>query len=178
MIRDDYLHLEEESGDVPIDLGFIRSHFQIPIQYDEKHLKKLLGMAIHQAETYTDRSIILKKWVYTHNQIQMHLPKPPIVKINSVEIMKNGKFEQISDFSTQRHNDCVMLELDKNKYLNQRVRVRYLAGFEKSEDLPSSILQFVLCRFEVLYNSSAQKSDDFNKHNELLNSFRIMRDRL
>ncbi|QEK38050.1 hypothetical protein FZC35_01520 [Candidatus Cytomitobacter indipagum] len=174
----DYLHLEEESNDLPVDLNFIRNHFKISLQESDEYIKKLLKIAISQAETYTDRSIVLKKWVYTHNQVQMHLPKPPIAKINSVEVMKNGKFENIKDYCVQKHNDYMILELNKNKYMNKKVRVKYSAGFEKEEDLPSSILQYLLNRFEVLYNGSAQKSDNLRNHNVLLDSFKIMRNKL
>ncbi len=167
------LNVEWESNEMPINLDFIKQHFNIhPTQSDE-HLKHILKLALKTAETYTDRSIIMKRFCYCNKQIKIHLPKPPINNIVSVSVADKEGFIQVKDFEQIVHHGYRTILL-KEKYLNKKVKVIYEAGFDE-ESLPGSIQQYILDKFDEIYNGNSKST---NNNINILDQHRDMSNKL
>ncbi len=153
--------VEHESDELPIDLDFIKQHFNISPNQTDSYVKNILKIALKSAETYTDRSIIMKRWCYRNKQTRIHLPKAPINKILSVSIQTPSGFEETKDFKMEVHNEYRIITLNQ-KTFDKEVKVIYEAGFTK-ENLPTSILQFVLLKFDDIYHGNNENQMNDNR---------------
>ncbi|QEK38524.1 phage head-tail connector protein [Candidatus Cytomitobacter primus] len=168
------LQLQKESSELPVDLDLIRKHFNIPPQQNDEYIEKILRIAISQAETYTDRSIVQKTWCYINKQIKVYLPKSPITNIISVETCNSNSsnFRATKFFDQIIHTDYRTIILDK-RFLNKKIRITYDAGFTK-ETLPQSILQYIFQQFDVIYSGTTVIEDQIKYNSVLLNSYKSM----
>ncbi|USO00652.1 MAG: hypothetical protein H6845_02460 [Alphaproteobacteria bacterium] len=175
------LKIEKEVDDLPLDLKFIRSYFNISGSQTDDEINKLLKITINAAENYTQRSFCVKIWKYSHKRLKIFLPKPPVTKIISVvakNIKKSIILEQHKDYNVDINYDGFAVLMVDKKYQGMNIEVTYEAGFTE-KTLPQSILNYILNKFAELYNghNGSMGTMSFTA-NHYLNPYRDMRYKL
>lgn len=146
------LSIEQVYPELPIDINDVKQMCQIYGQIDMEYADKLLRSAIDCAETNTGTSILRRKWSYANQRTKLVLPKPPVLKIESITVQ--GKtLNAATDYQIQidAESGNATVNIDK-KFENKVVTVIYESGYTK-ETLPPSFLSYISKIFYESYSS-------------------------
>lgn len=130
-------------------LGPVKEYLRV---YDNEHdtvITILVEAAVAFAETYTRQTFRARvyRWV-TENQMPVHLPRFPVISLNSVEVQSAGEWAEVSaeDFAKITvSSDTPPMLVPGNILLEMPLRVTWKAGIsgEWPRDLIVLIWQMV-----------------------------------
>lgn len=145
------LEILEDKKLLAVDKDMLKVSLGIELadaKWDE-YIEHIIHKATGYVETYTQRTIMLKKLQYTHSNNVLYLPKPHINKIESIS--SNGELLSESEYKKYHSVDTIVVRLEP-KYANNENQVIYWAGYgEKPDDIPATLRNIIFDCSRILF---------------------------
>jgi hypothetical protein len=172
-----YLHKLEQYNKLPITLDQIRYHINAHPHDPDEYIEQIGLAACQITETRLAQSIILSKWELTQERDEIILDRPPVNKIESVEVKGRRKWISLDVNNpdvVERTFSCngsvkvrVMSWIEK-----QKVRITYTAGYGDSIlKMPASIMQYVLNLCIALYQGRPYSREMAHLQDQLISPY-------
>lgn len=140
-----YTILEQSEQDI-IDLRDVKNYVRVTTDYDDDILALMLNSAIQIAENFTNITFIEKEVeVEISNSSSLRLPFTPVKEITQILADE----EEIS--ADQAHIQGNILTL--TNHTPSKLKIKYTAGYEDTDLIPSPIIQGILLHVAGMYDA-------------------------
>jgi uncharacterized phiE125 gp8 family phage protein len=156
----------------PVTLAEAKSHLRVDLNDDDTLINALITAARQMAEEYTRRAFITQTWEATFLPLGVpyrgiRLSRPPVQQIVSITVdgqtLDPTKYELLDDW----------IEFDPKPLPQDKIVIRYNAGYGSAADVPSPIKQAILQIVGHLYENR-ESQDMPGLAVNLLQPYRVM----
>ncbi len=129
----------------------------------------MINTAIEFAENYLNIALFVKKIIVIAESSIVELPLTPLLEISVISI--NNSIIKASEY--ELYKDSVIL---KNSLSNEdRVKIEYEAGYQKSANIPYPIITGMLLHIASMYDSRFGDVSPSQNILQLYNSYKKIR---
>ena len=172
-----YLNKLEQYNRLPITLDQIRYHINAHPHDPDEYIEQIGIAACQITETRLGHSIIPSKWELIQERDEIMLDRPPINKIESVEVKGRRKWNQLDTGNPDEvekifsYTGSVKIKVVNWKE-RQKVRITYTAGYGPNEHkMPASITQYVLNLCIALYQGRPHSREMTRLQDQLISPY-------
>ena len=150
ILKTPILNIKNESSNLVAELATVKKFLKVDFEDDDELIKKLIITATNQCETYIDKTLTKKTYVYSIYSLKnesIFLPYPIVISIDKVEVVSaDNKKEEFSDYFFDNVGGIVnFVNKPSNFY---RIDITYTAGATLIND---EIIQAILMHIARMY---------------------------
>lgn len=151
----DHLKVITEPTAEPIELSNVKQFLRIDHMDEDLLISGMISAAREHSETFTRRSLALKKYELTVNDFRerISLPKPPFVSLDKIIVKDiDGNELIVSDYliSGSEYIDLLIEWPNVELYPVDAIKIQYQSGYE---ELPKPIEQAMLLMISHFYTN-------------------------
>lgn len=134
-----------------VGLDEIKRFARVSHDDDDFLLEGLIKTATAWVEEATGKSLLKKKWSYSHNNNVLSLPHGPVLKV--LEVNYGRRTLDAKDYTLRQEKNTTVVEVPFS-WNRRKVTVIYTAGFgDKADDVPSTLKQAVMSTVTYIYEN-------------------------
>lgn len=143
--------LLEASKTLPVSVQDVKTFARIDHNDDDFLLEGLIKTAAAWVEEVTGKTLLKKKWVFTHSNNEITLPHAPVIKI--LEVKSAGKVLKEKDYTVSHVRQTKRISMPFS-WNTAKVSVTYTAGFgDKPSDIPETLRHTVMSTVTYIYEN-------------------------
>lgn len=152
MFKTPIINLKTESKELPISLEEVKNFLKVDFEDDDELIAKLIKTATNQCETYIDKTLILKTYIYSIYGLKeesVFLPYPPVISVDKVEVVKTSITREKEEFTDYCFDSVGGIVNFKNKPASfYRIDITYTACVDSIND---ELIQGILIHIARMY---------------------------
>ena len=155
--------LLETTSALVVSVEDMKMFARITHEDDDHLLEGLIKTATAWVEDATGKTLLQKKWLYTHSNNILTLPHAPIINVLEVKAGKKTLQENNYEITDHQNTKRIIVPL---VHTRRSISVTYIAGFgESPDDLPMTLKQAVMSTVLYIYENRYSLNSSQTYHN-------------
>lgn len=153
IIKNPVLNIISASNELIVSLEAAKNFLKIDYEDDDEFIAKLIKTATNQCETYINKTLFEKNYLYSLYEIKYNsvfLPKSPVKSIETIELVAQNQEKIVLAVENYYLDEIAGVLIFKNMPTNfYRIDIKYVAGTSLiDEELIQGILMHVARMYE------------------------------